>query len=80
MKLRKGGTTRHRVVELEPGRRLVTEYSLPGARAGHERLVEPDSPGSRVTHRLYVAGPMSGLWASMLGRKRLRETVTEFTA
>ena len=80
VKLRKGGTTRQRVVGLEPGRRLVTEYPLPGARCGHDRLVEPDGTGSRVTHRLYVAGPLSGFWAMMLGRKQLRETVTEFTA
>ena len=77
VKLRKGGTTRHRVIALEPGRRLLTEYRLPGARVGHDRVVEPRGPGSQVTHRLYVEGPLSGFWAPMLGRKRMRETVAE---
>ena len=80
VKLRKGGTTRQRVSALEPGRRLLTEYSLPGARVGHDRAVESHGQGSRVTHRLYVEGPMAGFWASMLGRKRMRETVAEFAA
>jgi hypothetical protein len=79
VKMRKGGSTRHQVVALEPGTRLVTEYALPGARVGHEHLVEARGPGSEVTHRLYVDGALSGLWAVMLGRKRLRETVQTFT-
>jgi uncharacterized protein YndB with AHSA1/START domain len=79
VKLRKGGSTRHVVVALEPGRRLVTEYSLPGARVGHEHLVEARGPGCEVTHRLYVDGALSGIWAVMLSRKRLRETVETFS-
>ena len=79
VKLRKGGTTRHVVTALEPGRRLVTEYRLPGARVGHERLVEQRGPGSELTHRLYVDGPLAWFWALMLGRNRMRTTVTEFT-
>ena len=79
VKMRKGGSTRQLVVALEPGKRLVTEYALPGARVGHEHLVESRGPGSEVTHRLYVDGPLSGLWAVMLSRKRLRETVATFS-
>ena len=78
VKLKKGGTTSQRVTALEPTRRLVTEYKLPGARVGHDRLVESSGQGSRITHRLYVAGPLSGLWASMLGRSRMRDTVAGF--
>jgi len=79
VKMRKGGTTRHSVVALEPGHRLVTEYPLPGARVGHERIVEQRGPGAELTHRLYVDGPMSWLWATMLGRRRMRETAASFT-
>jgi uncharacterized protein YndB with AHSA1/START domain len=79
VKLRKGGTTRQRVTAIETGRRLVTEYGLPGARAGHERIVEQRGTGSEVTHRLYVDGPLSGFWALMLGRGRMRDTVAGFT-
>jgi hypothetical protein len=67
------------VVELEPGRRLVTEYALPGATVGHEHLVDQRGTGSEVAHRLYVDGPLSGIWALMLGRKRLTETAQTFT-
>jgi hypothetical protein len=79
VKMRKGGSTRQRVAALDSGRRLVTEYALPGARVGHEHVVEARGPGSEVTHRLYVDGPLGGLWAVMLGRKRLTETVQTFT-
>ena len=79
VKLHKGGTTRHVVVELEPGRLLVTEYGLPGALAGHERRLTPGSAGSEVTHRLYVTGALSGFWALMLGRGSMRDTVAAFT-
>jgi hypothetical protein len=79
VKLRKGGTLRQRVTAFEPGRRLVTEYRLPGSRVGHEHLVEQRGPGSEVSHRLYVDGPLSGLWSLMLGRRKLREAVEAFT-
>jgi hypothetical protein len=79
VKLRKGGRTAHVVTAIEPGRRLVTEYRLPGARVGHERTVEQRGPGAELTHRLYVDGAMSWLWATMLGRRRLRETAAGFT-
>jgi hypothetical protein len=79
VKLRHGGTTRQVVTSFEPGRRLVTEYALPGAKAGHEHLVESRGPGSVVTHRLYVEGPMSWLWATMVGRRKLREAAAKFT-
>jgi len=79
VKMRKGGTVRQKVVAFEPGRRLVTEYVLPGARVGHEHLVEARGPGSQVTHRLYVDGPLAGAWALMLGRRKLRESAAGFT-
>jgi len=79
VKLRKGGTVRQRVTALEPERRLVTEYPLPGARVGHEHLVEQRGPSAEVSHRLYVDGPLAGPWSMMLGRRKLRETVAGFT-
>jgi hypothetical protein len=77
--LGKGGSVRQEVAALEPGRRLVTEYSLPGARVGHEHVVEPRGAGSDVHHRIYVEGVFGGLWAMMLGRRKLREAVEKFT-
>jgi hypothetical protein len=67
-----------RVVTLEPERLLVHEARFPGARLGHEHRVAPEGKGSEITHRLYVRGFLSGLFAMLLGRKRLRELVVEF--
>ena len=79
VKITKGGTVRQSVVALEPDHLLVTEYALPGARVGHEHRVQPRGPGSEVSHRLYVAGPLSGLWSLMLGRKKMGEAVAAFS-
>jgi uncharacterized protein YndB with AHSA1/START domain len=79
VKLHKGGRVAHEVIELEPDHRLVTEYRLPGARVGHERIVESRGPGAELTHRLYVEGPFAWLWATMLGRRKMREQVASFT-
>jgi hypothetical protein len=79
LKLRKGGTTRYDVLELQPGRLLLTETRFPGARVGHEQRVEADPKGgAEITHRLYVEGPLWVLWALMLGRKRMRTQVASF--
>ena len=79
VKLRKGGRVAQQVTSLEDGRRLVTEYRLPGARVGHERIVDQRGPGSEVSHRLYVDGALAGLWSVMLGRRKMREQVASFT-
>jgi hypothetical protein len=78
VKLRKGGRMELRALTLEPERLLVHEARLPGARLGHEHRVEPKGKGSEITHRLYVRGLLSGLFAMLLGRKRMRELVAEF--
>jgi Polyketide cyclase / dehydrase and lipid transport len=78
VKLRKGGRMELQVVTVEPERLLVHEARMPGARLGHEHRLEPKGKGSEITHRLYVRGPFSGLFALLLGRKRMEELVVEF--
>ena len=78
VKMRKGGTSVYDVAAVEPGSKLVTETRFPGARFGHERLVEPDGDGASITHRLYLEGSTWVLWALMLGRKRMRKSVELF--
>jgi uncharacterized protein YndB with AHSA1/START domain len=74
-KMRRGGTVRHTVTELEPGLSLTYEARFPGARSGHEHRLKPGRRSVEVTHRRYVEGPLAGFWALMLGRKKMRETV-----
>lgn len=80
VKLRRGGRQQFEITALEPERRFVDESRFPGARFGHEHRLEPTAEGCEITHRLYVSGFASGLWALMLGRKRLRESVAGFAA
>jgi uncharacterized protein YndB with AHSA1/START domain len=74
-KMRGGGTVRHTITELEPGRSLAYEARFPGARSGHELRLKPGRRSVEVTHRRYVAGPLAGFWSLMLGRKKMRESV-----
>ena len=79
VKFRRGGRMQFEIVELEPERLFRDEARLPGARFGHEHRLEPlDAGGCEIGHRLYVRGFMSWLWAPMLGRKRMRESVGAF--
>jgi hypothetical protein len=78
LKLRRGGTVRFAVTELEPERLLVDEARFPGARLGHEHRLAPGKSSVEITHRVYLEGPLSGFWALMMGRKRLRESVVRF--
>lgn len=78
LKLRRGGTVRFTVSELEPERVFVDEARFPGARLGHEHRLAPGKSSVEITHRVYLEGPLSGFWALMMGRKRLRESVVRF--
>ena len=78
VKFRRGGRMQFRIVAVEPERLFVDEARLPGARLGHEHRLEPSGAGVEISHRLYVAGPLSGLFALLLGRKRMRESVVRF--
>ena len=76
IKLRRGGTVRHRVLAVEPGRMLAIEARFPGGRQGNEHRVEARGSGCEISHRVYVRGPVWPLLALLFGRKRMRRTVT----
>jgi hypothetical protein len=65
------------VVAFEPGRLFTDETRLPGARMGHEHLVERAEGSTRIRNRLYVDGPAERLWALLLGR-RMKAAVRRF--
>lgn len=75
VRLRRGGTVRFTVQEVEQERLLVFEARFPGARLGHEHRLQPGTNSVEVSHRISVTGPLAGLWALLIGRKRMREQV-----
>ena len=79
VKFKRGGKMRFTVVAVEPERLFVDEAKLPGCRFGHEHRVEPAGDGCEITHRLYLEGATSGLFSRLFGRKRMEQSVTEFT-
>ena len=59
-----------RILAAEPERRFLDEGRLPGARIGHDHRIELDYEGNyavRVSHRLYIEGPLARFWAWRLG-------------
>jgi uncharacterized protein YndB with AHSA1/START domain len=79
VKQRRGGRMRFEITALESERRLAYEARFPGARYGHEHSVAPEpGSGSEIVHRVYVDGPLAGLWSLMLSRRRIRETAASF--
>lgn len=78
VKFKRGGNMRFEVVELEPGRLFVDEAKLPGCRFGHEHRVVRAPGGCEVTHRLYLRGPTSAVFATMFGRRKMRNSVVAF--
>ena len=80
IKFRRGGKMRFEVVALERGRLLIDEAKLPGCRLGHEHRVEPADGGCEISHRLYIAGPLSGFFSRLFGQKRMQQSVRDFIA
>jgi len=78
IKFRRGGTVRFNVTQLEPERLFTDEARFPGARLAHEHRLAPGRSSSEITHRISLTGPLSGFWALMMGRKRMRESVVRF--
>ncbi len=78
VKFKRGGKMAFEVIELEPGRRFLDEAKLVGCRYGHEHSLKPKGSGVEISHRLYLDGPLSGVFATMFGRKKLRDSVIRF--
>jgi uncharacterized protein YndB with AHSA1/START domain len=80
VKLRRGGRLRYEVTALEPEHLLAIEARFPGARLAQEHRISAGRDSLEVTHRIRVDGPLSGFWALMMSRKRLREAVARMAA
>ena len=65
------------ITALEPGRMFTDEARMPGARLGHEHLLEPDGETTRIVHRLFFDGPAERIYALLMGRQ-MRAAVQEF--
>ena len=67
VRFRTGLRLRFVLVEVEPERVFTDESRLPGARMGHRHALEPTPDGVRLTNTIYIDGPLSRLWALILG-------------
>jgi Polyketide cyclase / dehydrase and lipid transport len=50
------------LVAVEPDASFASEASLPGARLRFDHVIEPREPGSRITHRVTLDGPLAFLY------------------
>lgn len=54
--------------EVVPGQRFTDVTKLPLARLTFAHRIEPDGTGSRFTHTVTIQGPLSALFARVIGR------------
>jgi hypothetical protein len=65
-----GARLTFRIVELEDGTVFTDEARLPGARMGHRHELAPrPGGGTTLTNTIYVRGPLSAVWARLVGRR-----------
>lgn len=67
VRFRTGLRLRFTLVEVEEGRVFTDESRLPGARMGHRHELEPTADGVRLVNTIYIRGPLTRLWALVLG-------------
>lgn len=65
--------TRFELIEVEPERRFVSQSKLPGGTMRFDHLLEPANGGSRITHKVTLAGPLSFVWKPIVSRIVTRE-------
>lgn len=63
---------RFALVEVEAERLFTDESRLLGARMGHRHALEPTPDGVRLVNTIYVRGPLTRLWAPILGPQAKR--------
>lgn len=68
MKPRGGPATRFTVTEVTPEVSFTTVSRLPLARMAFEHVVERTAEGCRFIHRVAISGPLSPLFARLIGR------------
>jgi polyketide cyclase/dehydrase/lipid transport protein len=68
LKPKGGPTTTFEFVEVEPGRGFTDVTRLPLARLEFSHRIEPHGDATRFTHRITITGPLSPLFARVVGR------------
>jgi hypothetical protein len=68
---------RFSITQLDGGRIFVDETRLPGARLGHEHVLDTASGQTRIVHRLFIEGPLERVYALLMGR-RMRRSIGTF--
>ncbi len=72
VRFRTGLRLRFTLVEVDPERVFTDESRLPGARMGHRHELEPTADGVRLVNTIYIRGPLTRLWAPILGPQAKR--------
>jgi hypothetical protein len=65
-----------KLVAVEPDAFFASEVKLPGGRLRFEHQIEPSGPGSRITHRVAIGGPMAFLYRRVV-RKGIESGLPE---
>jgi hypothetical protein len=55
-----------RLVAVEPDALFASEVKMPGARLRFDHVIEPREPGSRITHRVALDGPLAFLYTRIV--------------
>jgi ligand-binding SRPBCC domain-containing protein len=64
-----GPLTRFAYTQVEPGVSFTDVTKLPLARLTFRHRIEPTAEGCRFTHQVSITGPLSWLFARIIGRK-----------
>jgi polyketide cyclase/dehydrase/lipid transport protein len=64
-----GPKTKFRVLEVSEPRGFTDVSSLPLAKMYFQHEIEPGTDGTRFTHRITISGPLSPLFARVIGKK-----------
>lgn len=69
LKPSRGPKARFVVTRAEAGRRLTDVTELPLARLEFDHMLEEAGPGTRLTHRVTITGPLTPVFSRLIGTR-----------
>lgn len=65
----RGPETKFRVLEVTDGRSFTDVSFLPLAKMHFSHTIDPAAGGASITHKVMISGPLSPLFARVIGKK-----------